>query len=90
MLYEGICEYRKVVVHSSSVVIWSWDLINSIVGWNSLSRAGKLSPERDFFKDLKNPPAGGLPQSGRKMLSDSESTKYTHTPSRRRYLESRL
>jgi hypothetical protein len=51
--------------------------MNSIVGWNSLSRAGKLSPEGDFFQNLKNPPVAGSPQRGREMLSDSESTKST-------------
>ena len=50
--------------------------MNSSVGWNSLSRAGKLSPEGDFSKFEKS--AGGrFAAEGREMLSDSESTKYT-------------
>jgi hypothetical protein len=31
-------------------IIMRRNCINSIVGWNSLFRAGKLSPEGDFFK----------------------------------------
>jgi hypothetical protein len=53
------------------------DRINSIVGWNSLSIAGKLSSEGDFFQNLKNPPVVGSPHRGREMLSDSQSTKST-------------
>ena len=50
--------------------------MNSSVGWNSLSRAGKLSPEGDFSKFGKS--AGGrFAAEGREMLSDSESTKST-------------
>ena len=40
--------------------------MNSSVGWNSLSRAGKLSPEGDFSKFEKS--AGGrFAAEGREM-----------------------
>jgi hypothetical protein len=42
----------------------SQDRTNSIVGCNSLSKAGKLSPERDFFKDLGNSAGGGFAAEG--------------------------
>jgi hypothetical protein len=42
----------------------SWDRINSIVGWNSLSRAGKLSPERDFFQRFEKSAGGGFAAEG--------------------------
>ena len=56
----------------------SWDLMNSSIGWNSLSRAGKLSPERDIFKDLKNPPVRVLPQWVAKCYP-TRSRLNTHT-----------
>ena len=53
--------------------------MNSSVGWNSLSMAGKLSPEQDILRNIEKSLVEGLPRWGREMLSDSEPTKYTHT-----------
>jgi hypothetical protein len=63
--------------------------MNSIVGWNSLSRAGKLSPEGDFSKFKKSAGGGFAAEGSRNALRLGVDLIHS-TPRWRRYLESRL